>query len=256
MSADPREVRDAIRAGWWRGTTRGAAPGYVQCNIVVLPEPYARWFDAWCAANPQVAPLLARGEPGDPRLPSLGRDLDVRTDLPGYRVFREGAAAGETGRLTALWRDDLVTYAFGCSFSLEDALRRAGVALRYEQRGFGGAIYRTALDTAPAGPFAAPCIVSMRPLRPGDAEAAAEVAAALPSLHGAPVHTGDPAAIGVDLDRPLDAIGTLSVAGDEVPVFWACGVTAQEAVAHAAPPIAFTHVSSRMLVTDLPIEAA
>lgn len=259
MSAPPRDLaayRAAVRSGRWDGPTRAVAPGRVQCNLVVLPERWAQRFAAWCDANPAVAPVLARSPaPGDPRLPALGDDLDVRTDLPRYRVFRDGAPAGVVGDLRALWRDDLVAFAFGCSFSLEEALRRAGVALRYEARGFGGAIYRTTRSTVPAAGFAAPLIVSMRPLRPADAERAVEVSRRYPQLHGAPVHVGDPAALGVDLDRPVDALGPVTVAADEVPVFWACGVTPQLALEQARPPLAITHLSAHMLVADLTLEA-
>lgn len=259
MSAAPREPADyraAVRAGRWTGPTRDVAPGRVQCNLVVLPDAWARRFAAWCDANPAVAPVLARSPaPGDPRLPELGADLDVRTDLPRYRVFRDGRPVDVVGDLRALWRDDLVAFAFGCSFSLEEALRRGGVALRYEARGFGGAIYRTTRQTVAAAGFAAPLIVSMRPLAPADAERAVAVSARYPQLHGAPVHVGDPAALGVDLDDPVDAIGPVSVAAGEVPVFWACGVTPQLALERARPPLAVTHLSAHMLVTDLALEA-
>jgi uncharacterized protein YcsI (UPF0317 family) len=253
VTASPAEVRAAARAGRWRGTTRDAAPGYLQCNLVVLPEDWAEDFGAWCAANPRVAPVLARSEPGDPRLPALG-DVDVRTDVPRYRLFRDGIAAGELEDLTPVWRDDLVAFAFGCSFSLEEALRRAGVRLDYEQRGFGGAIYETGRDTAPAGRFAGPLVVSMRPLQREDVQLAISVSEAHPQLHGAPVHHGDPALLGVDLEQPLDAIGAVQVAPGEEPVFWACGVTPQLAIEHARPPLAVTHLSAHMLVTDVRLE--
>lgn len=247
------EYRAAVRSGAWDRPTRGVAPGHVQCNLVVLPQRWAEGFAAWCDANPHVAPVLARSEPGDGRLPELG-DVDVRTDLPRYRVFRDGVAAGEPTDLHGVWRDDLVAFAFGCSFSLEEALRRAGVALRYEERGFGGAIYRTARATVAAGGFAAPLVVSMRPLRPEDAERAVAVSRRYPQLHGPPVHVGDPAALGVDLAAPLDAIGEVSVADDELPVFWACGVTPQLALERARPPLAITHRSAHMLVADLTLD--
>src|SRR5262249_11902588 len=143
---------------------------------------------------------------------------------------------------------------FGCSFSLEDALRREGVRLDYEQRGFGGAIYATTLATEPAGAFRAPLIVSMRPLAADAVDSAIEGSRRYPQLHGVPIHAGGPAAIGVDIEAPLDAIGAVSVADDEVPVFWACGVTTQTAIENARPSRAFIHVSSRMLVCDLRLE--
>jgi uncharacterized protein YcsI (UPF0317 family) len=250
----PREVRAAARAGRWRGTTRGSAPGYLQCNLVVLPHAEAERFARWCELNAAVAPVLARSEPGDPQLPTLG-DLDVRFDLPAYRVFDDGVPVAEVQDLGQHWSDDLVAFAFGCSFSLEDALRREGVPLRYEERGFGGAIYETTRPTAEHGGFGGPLIVSMRPLPEDAVELAFRVSERYPLLHGRPVHAGDPAALGVVLERPLEAIGPLQLVADEVPVFWACGVTTQAAIERARPRRAYTHVSSQMLVCDLPLEA-
>lgn len=248
------EVRAAARAGAWRGSTRDAAPGRVQCNIVILPASWAREFDSWCAANRSVAPVLARSAPGDPSLPTLGDGIDIRTDLPRYRIFRDGEPAGDADHIADLWNGDLVTFAFGCSFTLEEALRRAGISLAYEARGFGGAIYETSVDTTPTERFAGPLVVSMRPLSPEDAVTAREVSARLPQLHGAPVHSGDPREIGVDLDRPLDAIGEIDIAPGETPVFWACGVTPQLALERARPPLAIAHLSAHMLVTDVRLE--
>ncbi len=249
--ADPLALRHAIRAGDWTGPTAGLAPGYLQCNLVVLPEAHAEGFAAYCRANPAVCPVVAVSEPGDPRLPRLGDDLDLRTDLPSYTVFRDGASAGQAGDVTDLWRDDLVAFAFGCSFSFEDALRAEGVALRYLDRGDREAIYLTNVETDPVGGFAAPLIVSMRPLRPADAVRAITATARYPEVHGAPVHIGKPEMIGVDLDKPYDTIGRTRVLDDELPVFWACGVTPQLAIANARPDFAITHTSAHMLITDL-----
>jgi len=250
----PREVRAAARAGTWRGTTRGSAPGYLQCNLVVLGDEDAVRFARWCSLNASVAPVLARSEPGDPRLPELG-DVDVRFDLPAYRVFRDGIPVAEVQNLREHWSDDLVAFAFGCSFSLEDALRAEGVPLRYEERGFGGAIYETTRPTAEHGGFAAPLVVSMRPLPEDAVELAFRVSERYPQLHGVPVHAGDPSALGVALDRPLEALGPLQLVDGEVPVFWACGVTTQAAIERARPERAYTHVSSQMLVCDVRLEA-
>jgi uncharacterized protein YcsI (UPF0317 family) len=246
-------VRDAARAGAWSGTTRGAAPGHVQCNVVILPAGDAEAFTAWCERNPSVAPLLARSEPGDPRLPALG-EIDLRTDLPAYRRFADGGFVEELDDLGEWWTDDLVGMAFGCSFSLEEALADAGVDLAYARRGFGGATFVTTIETEPHGDYGGPTVVSMRPLAPDDAQLAVEVSRRYPQLHGQPVHVGDPAQIGVDLARPLDRLGDVDVAQGEVPVFWACGVTTQLALERARPARAFTHVSARMLVCDLRID--
>jgi uncharacterized protein YcsI (UPF0317 family) len=225
----------------------------VQCNVVILPADLADSFATWCDRNRAVAPVLARSRRGDPRMPELG-SVDLRHDLPAYRVWEDGIPAAEAPDIADHWTDDLVSFAFGCSFSLEDALRASGVALRYEARGFGGAVYETKLQTRSAGAFAAPLIVSMRPLRAHDARRAVEVSRSHPMLHGAPVHVGDPDEIGVNLNRPLDAIGRVTIAADEVPVFWSCGVTTHAALSRARPERAFTHVSGCMLVTDLTLE--
>jgi uncharacterized protein YcsI (UPF0317 family) len=161
----------------------------------------------------------------------------------------------EVEDLAEHWSGDLVAFAFGCSFSLEDALRREGVPLRYEERGFGGAIYKTTRPTAEHGGFGGPLIVSMRPLPEDTVELAFRVSERYPQLHGRPVHAGDPAALGVTLERPLEALGPLQPVEGEVPVFWACGVTTQTAIERARPRRAYTHVSSQMLVCDVPLEA-
>ena len=249
---DRHDFRREVRAGRWTGQSRGVDPDVVQCNLVVLAREPAEQFRAWCEANPAVAPILAESAAGDPTLPGLG-DVDVRTDLPQYQVFRDGEPAGTRLDLLGLWTDDLVAFAFGCSFSLEEALRRAGVPLAYEDRGFGGAIYRTDRASVPVGAYAGGLVVSMRPLPAEAVERAVEVSRRHPWLHGAPVHVGDPAALGIELDHPLESFGEVSVDPGEVPVFWACGVTTQEVLQQARPALAITHRSAHMLVTDLPL---
>ena len=248
-------VRQLARAGQWAGTTRGSAPGMLQCNVVVLPQSEAEAFGEWCERNADIAPVVARTEPGNPVLPELGEDVDLRLDLPAYRLFEHGQAVGEVADLRAVWRDDLVGFAFGCSFSLEDALRAGGIPLDYEERGFGGAIYVTSRESQPHRHYGGPLVVSMRPIRQEWVASTLELCARYPQLHGAPVHAGDPAALGIVLNQPLQSLGPLSVAPGEVPVFWACGVTTQYVIEQARPAWAASHVSARMLVTDVPIEA-
>ncbi|MDH7795178.1 MULTISPECIES: DUF1445 domain-containing protein [unclassified Beijerinckia] len=248
-------VRQAARDNRWVGSTRGAAPGQVQCNVVILPGSEAPDFLAWCERNRAVTPILARSVAGDPALPTLGEDIDIRSDLPAYRVFEDGVDRGEVADIKALWQDDWQAFAFGCSFSLEDALRAEGIPLAYEERGFGGAIYVTDVQSEAYGGYGGPLVVSMRPIHRSFTRRAVEVSQAYPQLHGAPVHVGTPETIGIDLSRPLEALGTLSLLPDEEPMFWACGVTTQFAIQNAKPRIAVTHVSSRMLVTDLAIAA-
>ncbi|GAB4040474.1 MAG: putative hydro-lyase [Rubrivivax sp.] len=245
------EVRARVRAGRFTGTTSGAAADLVQGNLVVLPRAEAADFLLYCQRNPRPCPLLAVGEPGQTALPALGHDIDLRTDLPRYRVWRHGELVDEPADVRALWRDDLVAFVIGCSFSFEWALREAGIALRHQQQGRNVAMYRTGIATEPAGRFAGPLVVSMRPLRAADAIRAVQITSRFPAVHGAPVHLGDPALIGIaDLAHPHygDAV---EVMPDELPVFWACGVTPQAALAAARPDFCITHAPGSMLVTDL-----
>jgi len=248
---DPREVRRAIRARRHTGHTAGLAPGYVQGNVVILPREYAEEFRAFCERNPKPCPLLAMSKPGDPRLPELGEDLDIRTDVARYRVFQDGTLAEEVDDLRRHWRDDLVTFVLGCSFSFEEALMQAGLPLRYVEQGRNVPMYRTSVDTVPAGRFRGKLVVSMRPFKPADAIRAIEITSRYPRVHGAPVHLGRPDLIGIaELSRPWVGDPT-EVRDDEVPLFWACGVTPQSVVLDAKPSLCITHAPGHMLVTDL-----
>jgi uncharacterized protein YcsI (UPF0317 family) len=244
-------VRRAIRERRHTGHTAGLAAGYVQGNVCILPREYAEEFGLFCERNPKPCPLLAMSEPGDPRLPALGEDLDIRTDVPRYRVFRDGRLDGEVGHLRDLWRDDLVTFILGCSFSFEEALMAEGLTLRYVEEGRNVPMYRTSVDTAPAGRFRGKLVVSMRPFKAADAIRAIEITSRYPRVHGAPVHLGDPRAIGIeDLQKPWAGDATVLRDG-ELPLFWACGVTPQSIVLDAKPSLCITHAPGHMLVTDL-----
>ena len=247
----PAQCRAAFRADAWPRHTSGLAPRHVQGNVVILPRAWADDFLRYCQRNPKPCPLLAVGEPGDPFLPALGADIDIRSDLPRFRVWRDGAVATEPADVRALWRDDFVAFVIGCSFSFEQALADEGIRLRHVEQGRNVAMYRTNIATAAAGPFAGPLVVSMRPLKAADAVRAVQITSRFPAVHGAPVHLGDPALIGIgDLSRP-DYGDAVALGADELPVFWACGVTPQAALVQARPPIAITHAPGSMLITDL-----
>lgn len=247
---EPAALRRLIREGRHEGNTSGLAPGYVQCNLVVLPAEYANDFLRFCQLNPRPCPLLAIGEAGDPALPALG-DIDVRYDLPRYRVFRDGEVADEPTDIENLWRDDLVSFALGCSFSFEEALLADGLEVRNVSAGVNVPMYRTNIDCAPAGVFGANLVVSMRPFRAAQAIRAIQICTRFPAVHGAPVHLGDPAEIGIDdLSRP-DFGDAVRIAPGELPVFWACGVTPQVALEAARLPLAITHSPGCMLIADL-----
>lgn len=247
----PHELRRAIRSGAYSGNTSGLAPGYVQCNIVILSAAVANDFLRFCQLNPKPCPLIATSNaPGDFTLPPLG-DVDIRTDVPSYRVFRDGEFIEERADISDLWRDDLVTFALGCSFSFEEALLADGLEVRNVTEKVNVPMYRTSIDCTPAGPFAGKMVVSMRPFKAADAIRAIQICTRFPAVHGAPVHLGDPGLIGIgDLARP-DYGDAVSVAGHELPVFWACGVTPQVALEMAKPEFAITHSPGCMLVTDL-----
>lgn len=249
--ADPAALRHAVRAGRFRGQTAGQAPGFVQGNLAILPRDFAADFLRFCQLNPKPCPVIGMGEPGDPALPRLGHGIDIRTDVPGYCVFRDGELAAETPDILGEWRGDLVTFVLGCSFSFEAALVEAGLRVRHIDEGKNVAMYRTNIPNAPAGPFGGTLVVSMRPFTPKDAIRAIQITSRFPNVHGAPVHFGDPAAIGIrDIARP-DFGDAVAIGPGEVPVFWACGVTPQQAIRAARPPLAITHQPGAMLVTDL-----
>ncbi len=250
-SATGAEVRRAARSGELTGPTPGLAMGYVQANLVVVPRDLAFDFLLFCQRNPKPCPLLDVTEPGSPEPKFVAPGADLRTDLPRYRVYRYGELTDEPADLCSWWRDDLVGFLLGCSFTFENALLQAGVPVRHIEAGCNVPMYRTNLACRPAGVFRGPTVVSMRPLTPAQAVRAVQVCSRFPRAHGAPVHVGDPSAIGVgDLFRP-DFGDAVEVRPGEVPVFWACGVTPQAVAAEVKPPLLITHKPGHMFVTDL-----
>src|ERR1700704_1808052 len=246
-----RAARLAARSGPVKGATAGLAPGYVQGNLAILPGALAGDFMRFCQLNPKPCPLLAASAPGDFRLPTLADDLDIRADIPRYRVFRQGELVDEPCDVRAHWRDDLVAFVLGCSFSFEEALLADDLPIRHIERNVRVPMYRTNIASTPSGPFAGPMVVSMRPCKPADAIRAVQIPSRFPAVHGAPVHLGHPHSIGIqDIAKP-DYGDAVPVEPDEIPVFWACGVTPQAVIAAAKIPFAITHAPGLMLVTDL-----
>jgi len=244
-------ARLACRAGLVGGSTAGIAPGYVQGNLAILPKDLAADFLRFCQLNPKPCPVIGMSDIGDARVPALGVDLDIRTDLPGYRVWEDGELVEETNDISNWWRNDLVAFVIGCSYSFEEALIADGVPMKHIARGVRVPMYRTNIRCTPAGPFAGPMVVSMRPLQPSYAIRAVQITSRFPSVHGAPVHIGLPQLIGIaDLGKP-DYGDAALIEDTELPVFWACGVTPQAVIAAARPPFAITHAPGAMLVTDL-----
>jgi uncharacterized protein YcsI (UPF0317 family) len=248
----PLAVRLAARAQRLTSQTAGLAPGFVQGNLVVLPASAAGDFLRFCQRNPKPCPLIAVSEPGEPRIALLGDDVDVRTDLPCYHVWRDGAVVATPPDVAELWRDDLVAFVIGCSFSFEEALVAGGIPLKHVRAGTNVPMYRTNVMCEPAGRFAGPLVVSMRPMNAADAIRAIQITSRYPAVHGAPLHLGDPSLIGIrDLSRP-DYGDPVDISADELPVFWACGVTPQAVIASARIAFAITHAPGCMLVTDIP----
>jgi uncharacterized protein YcsI (UPF0317 family) len=247
---DPAALRLACRSGDFARSTAGHVPGSVQANLMVLPQEDAGDFLQFCRLNPQACPLvevLAAGA----REPRCAPGADLFTDLPGYRVYRDGELAEERADVAALWRPDLVSLLIGCSFSFESALQQAGIALRHVDLQRNVAMYRTTLACVPAGRFSGEMVVSMRPIKSRDLAAVVAICARFPQAHGAPLHVGDPSRLGIaDLAAP-DYGDAVEIQADEVPVFWACGVTPQWVAQRSRLALCITHAPGKMFVTDL-----
>ncbi|MEZ5534060.1 MAG: putative hydro-lyase [Thiolinea sp.] len=247
----PQALRRLIRSGEHSGNTSGYCPGYVQCNMTILPKAWAHEFLQFCQLNPKPCPVLGMADPGSWEIPALAKDLDIRSDIPRYRVFENGELTQEVTDIRDLWQDDFVTFMLGCSFSFEEALQADGLEVRNVSEGCNVPMYRTNIDCAPSGRFSGKMVVSMRPFLPADAIRAIQICTRFPAVHGAPLHIGDPALIGInDLSKP-DYGDAVTVNDNELPLFWACGVTPQVAIEQARPPTCITHSPGCMLVTDV-----
>jgi uncharacterized protein YcsI (UPF0317 family) len=251
-SRHPREIRGDIRRGKLTDVTAGLGENYVQANLAVLPKAQAYDFLLFCQRNPKACPLIEVTDAGSAEPVTVAPGADLRTDIPKYRIYRDGELADEVTDATSYWRDDLVSFLIGCSFTFEWALLEAGVRLWHVENGKGVAMWRTSVQCRPAGVFHGPMVVSMRPIRNADLAKTVTTSARFPGAHGAPIHVGDPAGIGIeDITRPHwgDA---QPIGPDDVPVFWACGVTPQAVALASKPPFMITHSPGHMFITDLP----
>jgi uncharacterized protein YcsI (UPF0317 family) len=248
--APPAEARLRYREGVVSPTS-GEAPGFTQANLVVLPRDWAFDMLLFAQRNPRPVPLLDVSDPGSHRT-ALAPCADLRTDLPRYRVWRDGRLVDEPTDVVGLWDEDLVAFLIGCSFSFEAALLDAEVPVRNIEQGRNVSMYRTNVDCRPAGRLSGPLVVSMRPIPAALVATAVQVTGRMPEVHGAPVHIGYPASLGIgDLAQP-DFGDAVDLAEGDVPVFWACGVTPQAALMASRPPFAITHAPGHMFVTDVP----
>ncbi len=254
MSADPAgispvQARTRFRAGL-SVPTAGWSAGYAQANLIAVPRDYAFDVLLFAQRNPKACPVLDVLEPGNRSGPLLP-DGDIRTDVPAYRVYVDGELVAEPSDVVEFWTDDLVAFAIGCSFTFEAALQDSGVPVRHIEQGRNVPMYRTNRMCRPAGRMSGPLVVSMRPVAPEQVADAVRITSRYPSVHGAPVHVGDPAALGIaDLAAP-DFGDPVDIQPAEIPVFWACGVTPQAAVMQTRPPLAIGHAPGHMLITDL-----
>jgi uncharacterized protein YcsI (UPF0317 family) len=255
LGSTPKEIRQAIRQGRYTGGTAGLAPGYVQANLVVLPRAQAYDFLVFCQRNPKPCPLIEVTDPGNPEPIGVAPGADLRTDIPRYRIYRDGRLDAEVTDITAEWRDDLVAFLLGCSFTFESAMLHAGLPVRHIEENRIVPMFRTSLQCRPAGIFRGPMVVSMRPMPAPLVPRAVTVTARYPMAHGAPIHVGDPERIGIaDVGKP-DWGEPVSLLSDEEPMFWACGVTPQAVALEARPPYCITHAPAHMFITDLPDHA-
>ncbi len=253
--SDLAQVRDAIRSGQYTSHTAGLGRGYLQANLAIMPEVHALDFMRYCQRNPKPCPLTGVSDTGNPRMFTMGRDIDIRTDVPAYNIYRDGTLAGSVTNITDIWRDDLVVFALGCSFTFESALQQAGIAVWHIDNDRTVPMFRSAIDTVPAGPFRGKMVVSMRAVSEERVDEVIRISRRYPLAHGAPMHVGDPAEIGIaDLAQP-DWGDAAPVAEGQEPVFWACGVTPQVAIENARLPFCITHKPGHMLITDIAEDA-
>jgi uncharacterized protein YcsI (UPF0317 family) len=250
----PQELRALARVGQWTTHSAGLAVGYTQANLVVLPGADAADFAQFCARNPRPCPVLEMTAPGAAEPTRVAPGADLRSDLPRYRVYEHGELVDEPCDIRDRWRDDFVGFLLGCSYTFEHALARAGVPLRHVAAGTNVPMYRTNRACAPAGRFHGPLVVSMRPIPAAQVALVTDVSGRYPRVHGAPVHAGDPAALGIrDLDQPDWGDPVVCQPGD-VPLFWACGVTPQAVALASRPALMLTHAPGHMFITDIPID--
>ena len=251
ITSSPADLRAAARRGEWRGTTAGHCPAYQQVNLVILPQDWAAEFAAFCTRNPRPCPIIEITPPGDPEPARSAPGADLRTDVPGYRIYRKGELAEQRSDIRDIWRDDLVAFLLGCSFTFEHALVEAGLPPRNVELDTMVPMFVSNLACVPAGRFHGPIVVTMRPIPEGRVDFVRALSARYPHAHGGPIHVGDPKAIGIaDLSRP-EFGEPAPIYAHETPVFWACGVTTQAVAERARVELMITHEPAQMFVTDL-----
>jgi len=250
VNMKPAQVREAIRKQEITFPTAGMAAGYAQANLVILPGEWAKDFEEFCRLNPFPCPVLEIMK-GSPKTHAMGEGGDISTDIPEYFIYRDGVMVEKRRDVSDMWQDDFVGFLIGCSFSFEEKLMNEGIEVRHIAQGRNVPMFKTNIQCKQAGPFYGPMVCSMRPMTPENAKRAYDITVKMPNVHGAPVHMGDPAEIGIkDIMKP-DYGEAVDIYEGEIPVFWPCGVTPQAAVENAKPPIVITHSPGHMFITDI-----
>lgn len=247
----PAKVRQLIREGKITAPTAGMCAGYAQANLAVMPKDLAYDFLLFTQRNPKSCPVLEVSDVGSRKLKFIAKDADIATDIPKYRIYEHGYLTGEYTDVSAFWRDDLVSFLIGCSFSFESELLETDIPVRHIEEGCNVPMYLTNIPCTPAGIFSGNMVVSMRPLPYDQIVKSVLVTGAMPKVHGAPIHIGDPSVIGIkDINKP-DFGDPVNIYPGEIPVFWPCGVTPQSVVMNTKPGFVITHSPGHMLITDI-----
>jgi uncharacterized protein YcsI (UPF0317 family) len=247
----PKEIRSLIRKGKWNKPTAGLAMGYAQANLVILPQKYAFDFLLFCQRNPKPCPLLEVLEPGEFKTKFLSLNADIRTDIPLYNIYRKGRRQKTVREIKNFWKEDFVSFLLGCSFSFEEAMLRAKIPVRHIEENKNVPMFITHISCKPAGVFYGPMVVTMRPIPSEKVARAVQITSRYTSVHGAPIHFGEPSAIGIKNLRKPDFGDPVTIKKGEIPVFWACGVTPQAVVMKAKPDLCITHAPGYMFISDL-----
>jgi len=251
VNMSPAEVRAIIRRGEWTKPTSGMAQGFTQANLAILKKDIAFDFLLFCQRNPKPCPVLDVTEAGSPVPRLVALTADIRTDIPKYRIYRQGELVDEVTDILNYWEDDMVAFLIGCSFTFEHPLMNSGIPVRHIEENCNVAMYKTNIPCVQAGRFEGPVVVSMRPIPEKDIVRAVQITSRFPSVHGAPIHIGNPASIGIkDIDKP-DFGDRVTIKAGEVPVFWACGVTPQAVAMQIKPELMITHAPGHMFITDV-----
>jgi len=246
----PKDIRALMRRQDFKDHTMGVAEGYVQANLAILPKKYAFDFMVFCQRNPKPCPILEVTEPGVSKLRYLSQEADLRSDLSQYRVFKNGECVDEPYDISHYWKDDFVAFLLGCSASFDHILVASNINVRHMQEGKIPSVYITNIQCNPAGPFKGSLVVTMRPIKKNELIRVIQITSRYPLSHGSPVHVGNPKEIGIEDIRKVDWGDQSEIEEDEVPVFWACGVTPQVICLNAKPEIMITHYPAKMFIAD------